>query len=109
VSGQVPSALKRVRLAVTSAPLVVYRTGLTAGRPGTNHLAYAVQVSGANSVREFVYVDALTGKIVDQITGMHGLNRRVCLFVRRRTDELAFRTARLPAPIPSSAEYELHG
>src|SRR5688572_552193 len=73
---QQPSAMKGVELTVKSAALIVYRTNLTRGAPGINHLAYEVQVTGGNHVREFVYIDALTGKLVDQISGIHGIKHR---------------------------------
>lgn len=62
----------------TSAPvLYVYRTNLTRGIAGANYLVYEVEVSNGTDVREFVYVDAHTGKVVDQITGIHhSINRR---------------------------------
>ena len=75
VDQQQPSTAKGVELMAKSSALVVYRTGLTNGQPGDNHLVYEVQVTG-NQVREFVYIDALTGKLVDQISGIHGLKRR---------------------------------
>ena len=34
--------------------------------PGANHLAWEVEVGNGADVREFVYVDAHTGKVVDQ-------------------------------------------
>lgn len=78
VGAQQPSKRKNADLAVKSAALMVYRTNLTRGTPGENHLVYEIQVSDDHSVREFIYVDAHTGKIVDQITGIQGLkNRRV--------------------------------
>ena len=40
--------------------------------PGRNHLAWEVEVVGdGGAIREFVYIDAHTGKFVDQITGVH--------------------------------------
>ncbi|MGH8241943.1 MAG: M4 family metallopeptidase [Steroidobacteraceae bacterium] len=75
VDQQQPAALKGVELSATSSTLAVYRTGLTNGRPGDNHLVYEVQVTG-DQVREFVYIDALTGKLVEQITGVHGAKSR---------------------------------
>ncbi len=75
VGQQQPSAFKDVALSVKAAKLVVYRTNLTRGAAGENRLAYEVQVVG-NQVREFVYIDALTGKVVDQISGIHGLKSR---------------------------------
>lgn len=78
VGEQQPSVRKNVDLTATSAALMVYRMNLTRGTPGANHLAYEVQVSDGHAVREFVYVDAHTGKVLDQITGIHGVkNRRV--------------------------------
>ncbi len=76
VAEQQPAALKDVPLSVKSASLVVYRTNLTRGAPGINHLAYQVEVAGGSNVREFVYVDALTGKLVDQISGINGVKQR---------------------------------
>ncbi|MGE0465936.1 MAG: S-layer homology domain-containing protein [Steroidobacteraceae bacterium] len=45
VGQQQPAALKDVKLTASSAKLVVYRTGLTNGTAGANHLAYEVQVT----------------------------------------------------------------
>ena len=64
-------------LAVQSTQLLVYRTGLARGEDGDNHLAWQVEVGNGADVREFVYVDAHSGKVVDQVTGIFdGLNRR---------------------------------
>jgi Zn-dependent metalloprotease len=58
--------------------LLVYRVGLARGVPGENHLAWEVQVTNGIDVRQFVYVDAHTGKIIDRISGIHDeLYRRV--------------------------------
>ncbi len=58
--------------------LYVYRENLARGIPGDNHLAYEVEVSNGRDVREFVYVDAHTGKVIDRITGIYDvLERRV--------------------------------
>jgi Zn-dependent metalloprotease len=73
---QQPAALKDVELSVKTASLVVYRTNLTRGAPGENHLAYEVQVTGAQHVREFVYIDALNGKLVDQVTAINSNKSR---------------------------------
>ena len=58
--------------------LMVFREGLIKGIPGQDHLAYEIEVvNSLGNVREFVYVDALNGEIVDQITGIHdALDRR---------------------------------
>jgi Zn-dependent metalloprotease len=64
-------------LSVRSSRLVVFREGLAKGTPGDNHLAYEVEVGNGVNVREFVFIDAHTGKFIDQITGIYdALNRR---------------------------------
>jgi Zn-dependent metalloprotease len=64
-------------VSVSSARLLVFRAGLAKGVPGDNHLAWEIEVGNGITTREFVYVDAHTGKIIDQITGIFdGLNRR---------------------------------
>ena len=64
--------------AVRASRLYVYRAGLAKGVSGPNHLVYEVEVGNQRDVREFVYVDAHSGTIVDQVTGIHeALNRRV--------------------------------
>jgi Zn-dependent metalloprotease len=64
-------------LNAANATLLVFAEGLLQGVAGPSHLAWQVEVSDGGGVREFVYVDAHTGKFVDQITGTYdGLNRR---------------------------------
>ena len=58
--------------------LFVYRKGLAQGFEGQNHLAWEVEVSNGTNIREFVYIDAHSGKFVDQLTGIYdALDRRV--------------------------------
>ena len=65
------------KLSVAGTTLLVFREGLAKGVAGPNHLAWQVEVGDGASVREFVYVDAHSGKFVDQITGVQdGLFRR---------------------------------
>lgn len=58
---------------------VIFQAGLLQGIPGTIHLAYEVEVANlAMTIREFVYIDAHSGGIIDQITGIHhALDRKV--------------------------------
>jgi len=64
-------------LKAEEANLYIYRRNLARGVPGTNHLAYEVEVRG-EGVREFVYVDAHKGTVIDQVSGIHeSINRRV--------------------------------
>lgn len=59
-----------------SSKLYVYRTGLARGVPGEDHLVFEVEVGNGSDVREFVYVDAHSGKIVDQTTGIYEASTR---------------------------------
>lgn len=58
-------------LSVRATTLFVYRAGLLKGVAGPNHLVWQVEVGNGMDVREFVFVDAQSGKIVDQYTGIH--------------------------------------
>ena len=49
-----------------SSKLYIYREGAIRGVPGPNLLAYAVEVSNQRNVREMVFVDANTGKVVNR-------------------------------------------
>jgi Zn-dependent metalloprotease len=66
-------------LRAVNSQLYVYASGLAQGLAGPVHLVYEVEVTNpALTVREFVYVDAHSGAIVDRISGIHeGLNREV--------------------------------
>lgn len=58
--------------------LFIYQKGLIQGIPGKPCLAYQVEVTNNADVREFVYVNAHNGKIIEQYTGVaHALNREV--------------------------------
>ncbi len=46
--------------------LVVYRLGSIKGDPGDAVLAYTVEVSNARNIRDMVFVDADTGKVVNR-------------------------------------------
>ena len=64
-------------LSVGGSRLLIFREGLAKGVPGDNHLAYEIEVGNGVHVREFVYIDAHTGKFIDQISGIKdGLYRR---------------------------------
>jgi Zn-dependent metalloprotease len=77
-------------LGVGSTRLWVYREGLAKGVPGPTHLAWEVEVTDGAAVRDFVYVSAHTGKVIDRITAVHDN------LYRRAYDGLA-----LPNPPPS--------
>ena len=60
-----------------SGLLMIYRAGLVRGTPGLNHLVWQLEVGNDSDIREWVYVDAHTNKIVDRLPGLYdALNRR---------------------------------
>lgn len=65
-------------LKAAATDLMVFRSGLLQGVAGRDHLVYRVEVRNEDlSIREFVFVDAHKGDVVDQITGIHdALDRR---------------------------------
>lgn len=86
-------ALKQVPgsgVTVRSSRLVVYREGLLKGVPGSNHLAYEVEVGNGKDLREYVYVDAHDGAKLDQITG-----------IQDAIDRRAYNAGGLAAPGPT--------
>lgn len=56
-----PTGMKAVK-----NTLYIYRTGLAQGVKGINYLAYEVEVTNGVNVRDFVIVDAQSGKIIDR-------------------------------------------
>lgn len=65
-------------LGVQRTTLYVYRADLAKGVPGPNHLAYEVLVGDNQNVREFVYVDAHKGDVVNRVTGIYDtIHRRL--------------------------------
>ena len=63
------------------AVLMVFREGLVQGRPGANHLAWEVEVAGPSNLHEILYLDAHDGRLLDQRSKIHNLDR----IVHRRT------------------------
>ncbi|MFV2071216.1 MAG: hypothetical protein ACC742_01005, partial [Thermoanaerobaculales bacterium] len=57
--------------------LYVFRSGLVRGVPGANHLVWEVEVTSGQRIREFLYIDAHSGNLIDRIQGIQELERRV--------------------------------
>ena len=61
---------KKARVSVVSlkstAQLVVYRMGLVRGVEGTSQLAYKVEVTNRANVRDMVFLEANTGKVLNR-------------------------------------------
>lgn len=67
-------------LSASQPTLAVYRLGLDMGVAGASHLAWKIEVSNAGDIREFVFVDARYGKVVDDLPGVNdAMNRRAFL------------------------------
>lgn len=76
IAGLGTKALFSASLVAKTPSLVVYRAGLAKGVAGSNHLAWHVEVGNGVNVREFVFVDAHTGKVIDKISGIHEAKNR---------------------------------
>jgi bacillolysin len=60
-----------------AATLYVFREGLSQRIPGENHLAWEIEVTDGARIRDLVYVDAHSGKVIDRINGVFdALDRR---------------------------------
>jgi Zn-dependent metalloprotease len=53
-----------------SGILTIYRTGLARGVEGESYLTWQIEVGNGSDIREFLYVDAHSGKIVDRLPGI---------------------------------------
>jgi Zn-dependent metalloprotease len=62
---------KSDQLRIGKKTLYIFREGLVKGVPGNNHLAWEIEVTDGAGIRDFVYVSAHTGKVIDRITGVH--------------------------------------
>jgi hypothetical protein len=61
-----------------STDLVVYRLGVPKGETGRAILAWAVEVTNAANVRDMVFLDAMSGKLVNRYSLVHdGLYREL--------------------------------
>jgi len=64
-------------LITQKSTLTVFQKGLAQGYRGSPHLAYEVEVTNNLDIREYLYIDAHTGQLVEQFTGVHGINRKL--------------------------------
>jgi Zn-dependent metalloprotease len=75
--GSDPAVAAPSGLRAASTTLEVYRTGLVRNVPGANQLVYEVEVTNGADIREFVFVHANAGKIVNRYSGVHNALSRV--------------------------------
>ncbi|MGG7666949.1 M4 family metallopeptidase [Dyadobacter sp. BHUBP1] len=55
--------------------LYIFQKGLAQGYNGAKFLVYEVEVRNDADVREFLFIDAHSGALVEQFKGMHNINR----------------------------------
>ncbi len=66
----------RFGLAASEPTLMIFREGLAKGVDGPSRLAWQVEVGNRVDVRELVYVDAHSGKVIDRIGGIQTAKNR---------------------------------
>ena len=70
--GVAPSDLR-----IGSTELVVFNDGAIWGRPGANHLAWQTVVTDDAMIRERLFVDAVTSRVLEQISEVENITRRI--------------------------------
>lgn len=66
-----------VPLEIGKNNLLIFPKNLVQGGVVTPYLAYEVEVTNKNDVREFLFIDAHTGELVEQFTGIHPIDRKL--------------------------------
>ena len=64
-------------LRAEKSALYIFQKGLLQGYNGEKSLVYEVEVRNDGGVREFLYIDAHSGALVEQFTGIHGIQRKL--------------------------------
>ena len=62
---------------ITKSELMIFRKGLLERVPGKNYLVYKIEIGNQANIREFVYVNAQKGQVIEQFTGIHGAKNRI--------------------------------
>lgn len=57
--------------------LLIFPKNLVQGGQVIPYLAYEIEVTNKNDVREFLFIDAHTGDLVEQFTGIHPIDRKL--------------------------------
>ena len=57
--------------------LLIFPKNLVQGGQVVPYLAYEVEITNKNDVREFIFIDAHTGDLVEQFTGIHPIDRKL--------------------------------
>lgn len=73
-----------------STKLNVYRMGAIRGQQGENVLAWVVEVTNRSTVRDMVFLDANTGKVINRYSMIHSALERHVLEANEGSDPEAF-------------------
>lgn len=66
-----------VPVKVNKSTLCIFQKGLAQGFNGSKFLVYEVEVRNDADVREFLFIDAHNGQLVEQFKGMHNITRKL--------------------------------
>lgn len=64
-------------LLIGKSNLLIFPKNLVQGGQVISYLAYQMEVTNKNDVREFLFIDANTGELVEQFTGIHPIDRKL--------------------------------
>lgn len=64
-------------LSVVKNNLLIFPKNLVQGMTVTPYLAYEIEITNKNDVREFLFISADSGDLVEQFTGIHPIDRKL--------------------------------
>jgi len=64
-------------LTAPAAELVIFDDGVIWGRVGRPHLAWMIEVTDGRGIREHLFVDAASGRLLEQISGIEHIQRKI--------------------------------
>ncbi len=64
-------------LTVPVAELVIFNDGVIWGRAGTTRLAWRLEVTDGEGVKEHLFIDANDGRLLEQISGIEHIQRKI--------------------------------
>ncbi|MGD8440766.1 MAG: M4 family metallopeptidase, partial [Holophagae bacterium] len=64
-------------LRIGTTELVIFNDGAIWGRPGADHLAWQTVITDDAMIRERLFVDAMTSRVLEQISEVEDINRRI--------------------------------
>lgn len=67
----------KVALEIVKDNLLIFPKNLMQGGNVVPYLAYEIEITNKNDVREFLFINAQTGELVEQFTGIHPIDRKL--------------------------------